>query len=78
MLVADSHEGTSSSTQPLFAMSGDGKNDVTIPLLFLFHEEGQKLIDAHRKYDYLQVYLGYESKRAGESCVKLINPFPPE
>lgn len=30
----------------MFAMSGDGKNDVTIPAVFLFHEDASELLKA--------------------------------
>ncbi|XP_052222559.1 ER degradation-enhancing alpha-mannosidase-like protein 3 isoform X2 [Dreissena polymorpha] len=42
-LVIDHNVGTSVNTHPLFALSGDGRDDVYIPMVFLFHNEGQHL-----------------------------------
>ena len=36
-------------TSSMFAMSGDGKNDVTIPAVFLFHEDASELMKAVEK-----------------------------
>uniref|UniRef100_A0A8C1BYB2 alpha-1,2-Mannosidase n=1 Tax=Cyprinus carpio carpio TaxID=630221 RepID=A0A8C1BYB2_CYPCA len=46
-IVIDDNEGSSSDTAPLFQMAGDGRNtdDVTLPLLFLFHKEGNILLE---------------------------------
>ncbi|XP_054713818.1 ER degradation-enhancing alpha-mannosidase-like protein 3 [Uloborus diversus] len=49
-IVLDNHPGTSAKTSPMFAMSGDGKDDVTIPMVFLFNEEAALLLSAHRQY----------------------------
>lgn len=45
-IVVDNTEGSSSDTAQVFAMSGDGTNDVNIPVVFLFHKEGKILHDA--------------------------------
>ena len=33
---------------PLFAMSGDGVDDIRIPMVFLFMEEAKKLLEVQR------------------------------
>ena len=40
----DDTEGTAAQTSPLFAMSGDGVDDVQIPMVFLFNEESKILM----------------------------------
>jgi mannosidase alpha-like ER degradation enhancer 3 len=42
----DNTPGTSSATSPMFAMSGDGTDDVIIPVVFLFHQDASDLMDA--------------------------------
>lgn len=43
-LLPDNNDGSSSDTQPIFAMAGDGtKNDVKIPAVLVFHQEGMVL-----------------------------------
>ena len=43
-IVMDNTEGTAANTSPLFAMSGDGTDDVKIPMVFLFSEEAKMLM----------------------------------
>lgn len=45
-IVIDNVPNSSSLTSPFFAMSGDGTNDVTIPVVFLFTEDASKLQSA--------------------------------
>lgn len=52
----------------LFAMSGDGQTDVTIPIVFLFYKEGQRLLEAAYEYPELQVLLTYTPKSDGTSA----------
>ena len=40
----DNTDGTAATTSPLFAMSGDGVDDIKIPMVFLFMEESKKLM----------------------------------
>ncbi|XP_028407570.1 ER degradation-enhancing alpha-mannosidase-like protein 3 [Dendronephthya gigantea] len=43
-IIIDNNEGSSSESQPMFAMSGDGSSgNINIPAVFLFHSEGQVL-----------------------------------
>ena len=55
----------------MFAMSGDGTDDVSIPALFLFNKEGKKLLLAYQKQPELEVYMGFKAKTLGEraSCL---------
>lgn len=43
VIVVDNVPGTAANDQPMFAMSGDGKDDVTIPVVFTFSEEATML-----------------------------------
>ncbi|XP_036357879.1 ER degradation-enhancing alpha-mannosidase-like protein 3 isoform X2 [Octopus sinensis] len=61
-IVIDHNEGTSSESSPLFAMSGDGQRDVSIPFVFLFHKEGQKLLKALSENYSLEVLLALDSR----------------
>ncbi|KAL4219236.1 ER degradation-enhancing alpha-mannosidase-like protein 3 [Mactra antiquata] len=56
-IVLDHNPGTATNTQQLFAMSGDGTDDVYIPLLFLYHTEGQEIIDMWKKNPDLEVIM---------------------
>lgn len=50
-------------------MAGDGKNtdDVTIPMLFLFHKEGSIILDAINEYEEVEVLLSDKAKDRGKS-----------
>uniref|UniRef100_T1G9Y5 alpha-1,2-Mannosidase n=1 Tax=Megaselia scalaris TaxID=36166 RepID=T1G9Y5_MEGSC len=39
LIICDNNAGTSSDTESMFAMSGDGNNDVTIPVVFIYSKE---------------------------------------
>uniref|UniRef100_A0A8C9VWN5 alpha-1,2-Mannosidase n=1 Tax=Scleropages formosus TaxID=113540 RepID=A0A8C9VWN5_SCLFO len=67
-IVIDDNEGSSSDTAPLFQMAGDGRNtdDVTLPLLFLFHKEGNILLEALREYKEVEVLLSDKARDRGE------------
>ncbi|KAK6195946.1 hypothetical protein SNE40_001268 [Patella caerulea] len=56
-IVLDHNEGTSGEVQALFAMSGDGREDITIPMVFLFHKEGHDILTALQTFPDLQVLL---------------------
>ncbi|XP_022060702.1 ER degradation-enhancing alpha-mannosidase-like protein 3 isoform X2 [Acanthochromis polyacanthus] len=77
-IVIDDNEGSSSDTAPLFQMAGDGRNtdDVTLPLLFLFHKEGNILLEALKEYREVEVLLsdkardrGVDVQEAKEDCL---------
>ncbi|XP_067086503.1 ER degradation-enhancing alpha-mannosidase-like protein 3 isoform X4 [Osmerus mordax] len=63
-IVIDDNEGSSSDTAPLFQMAGDGRStdDVTLPLLFLFHKEGNILLDALKEYREVEVLLSDKAR----------------
>ncbi|XP_074655390.1 ER degradation-enhancing alpha-mannosidase-like protein 3 [Tubulanus polymorphus] len=61
-VVIDNNKGTSSSTSLYFAMSGDGKMDVTIPMVFLFELDGAQLLEAISSYPNLQVRVAFKAK----------------
>ena len=64
VIIMDHTEGTSSATQPTFAMSGDNNTeDVKIPAVFLFHKEGMELLGTmsqiwNERKQYVDVRLG--------------------
>ncbi len=68
----DDNEGSSSDTAPLFQMAGDGRNtdDVTFPLLFLFHKEGNILLEALKEYREVEVLLSDKARDRGETLSK--------
>lgn len=43
-IVIDNTPGSSSATSPMFAMSGDGNDDIKIPVVFLFAQDANKLL----------------------------------
>ncbi|XP_023699527.1 ER degradation-enhancing alpha-mannosidase-like protein 3 isoform X2 [Paramormyrops kingsleyae] len=63
-IVIDDNEGSSSDTAPLFQMAGDGRStdDITLPLLFLFHKEGNILQEALQEYKELEVLLSDKAR----------------
>ena len=64
--VADHNDGTNSETSPLFAMSGDGRDDIVIPILFLFQQQGARLVTALEESKHqLYMMLGYQTKPPG-------------
>lgn len=44
--MVDNTPGTSAATSPMFAMSGDGTDDVNIPVVFLFYQDASQLLQA--------------------------------
>ncbi|XP_053360295.1 ER degradation-enhancing alpha-mannosidase-like protein 3 isoform X1 [Clarias gariepinus] len=63
-IVIDDNEGSSSDTAPLFQMAGDGRStdDVTLPLLFLFHKEGNILLEALKEHREVEVLLSEKAR----------------
>lgn len=43
-IILDNTPGSSSMTTPIFAMSGDGNDDIKIPVVFLFAQDANKLL----------------------------------
>ncbi|KAF4072634.1 hypothetical protein AMELA_G00265300 [Ameiurus melas] len=70
-IVIDDNEGSSSDTAPLFQMAGDGRStgEVTLPLLFLFHKEGNILLEALKEHREVEVLLS-EKARDREAIFK--------
>ncbi|XP_008336852.1 ER degradation-enhancing alpha-mannosidase-like protein 3 isoform X2 [Cynoglossus semilaevis] len=66
-IVIDDNEGSSSDTAPLFQMAGDGRSteDITLPLLFLFHKEGNILLEALKEHKEVEVLLSDKAKDRG-------------
>ncbi|XP_041646805.1 ER degradation-enhancing alpha-mannosidase-like protein 3 isoform X2 [Cheilinus undulatus] len=66
-IVIDDNEGSSSDTAPLFQMAGDGRNteDITLPILFLFHKEGNILLEALKEYREVEVLLSDKARDRG-------------
>ncbi|XP_069999532.1 ER degradation-enhancing alpha-mannosidase-like protein 3 isoform X1 [Penaeus vannamei] len=56
-IVLDNTPGTSATSSPMFAMSGDGTNDVSIPLVFLFSGDAEVLLKALQDNPDLEVVL---------------------
>uniref|UniRef100_A0A4W4GIE2 alpha-1,2-Mannosidase n=1 Tax=Electrophorus electricus TaxID=8005 RepID=A0A4W4GIE2_ELEEL len=67
-IVIDDNEGSSSDTAPLFQMAGDGRStdDVTLPLLFLFHKEGSILLQALKEHREVEVLLSEKARDRGK------------
>ncbi|GAA6093706.1 ER degradation-enhancing alpha-mannosidase-like protein 3 isoform X1, partial [Tachysurus ichikawai] len=63
-IVIDDNEGSSSDTAPLFQMAGDGRStdDVTLPILFLFHKEGNILLEALKEHSEVEVLLNEKAR----------------
>lgn len=65
-IVLDNTPGTSAASSPMFAMSGDGTNDVSIPLVFLFSGDAEVLLKALQENPDLEVVLSdYVEKGKG-------------
>lgn len=49
-------------------MAGDGRStdDVTLPLLFLFHKEGNILLEALKEHREVEVLLSEKARDRGE------------
>ena len=72
ILLTDGAVGSSAATSPLFAMSGDGKNDVELPMVFLFHKEGSSLLTELEKNPDLEVYIGKTPQDPSELILCII------
>ena len=56
-IVMDNNKGTTSSNSPLFSMSGDGVDDVSIPMVFVFSNDAQELLEVVQSHSKVQVTL---------------------
>uniref|UniRef100_A0A3Q3RFB4 alpha-1,2-Mannosidase n=1 Tax=Mastacembelus armatus TaxID=205130 RepID=A0A3Q3RFB4_9TELE len=72
-IVIDDNEGSSSDTAPLFQMAGDGRStdDITLPLLFLFHKEGSILLEALKEYREVEVLLSDKARDRGVTLLPM-------
>lgn len=57
-IITDNVPGTSHETSPLFAMSGDGINDIDMPAVFLFHEDAELMLEAYQADSKQVIYIG--------------------
>lgn len=56
-IVMDTTEGSSAVSSPMFAMSGDGVDDINIPMVFLFTQETKSLLHILKKFPDIEVTL---------------------
>lgn len=57
LIICDNIPDSSGENQPMFAMSGDGKNDVIIPVIFMFSKECNTIIDAYKNDSKLKIHI---------------------
>lgn len=69
-LFTDHTKGSTVEGQLLFAMSGDGSQDVKIPMVFLFYTEGHNLFQVLIANPETEVLLAHTRKSEGK---KLLN-----
>ncbi len=78
VIVIDNVVGSTSKDSPMFAMSGDGVSDVTIPVVFVFHKDAEVLHAAIKNNTELEVscfsflFLTDASKSIGTRVLKII------
>ncbi|XP_023336355.1 ER degradation-enhancing alpha-mannosidase-like protein 3 [Eurytemora carolleeae] len=70
-IVMDTAEGSAASASPIFAMSGDGSDDVSIPMVFLFSKEADELMKVKTDNPDLEVTLEEKStsQKSGKACM---------
>jgi mannosidase alpha-like ER degradation enhancer 3 len=66
LIIIDNIDDSSYYTSPLFAMSGDGNQNVQLPSLFLFGKEGKYFLDNFEKYNDMIVYIGDSSSQKNQ------------
>ncbi|XP_071551477.1 ER degradation-enhancing alpha-mannosidase-like protein 3 [Panulirus ornatus] len=73
-IVLDNTPGTSAKSSPMFAMSGDGTDDVNIPLVFLFSGDAEVLLKALDDHPELEVVLSdFAEKDIGKGSVEEVH-----
>lgn len=60
-------------TSPMFAMSGDGTDDVTIPVVFLFYDDAWQLLNAIIEDPLMKVTLA--DRRSSNGTGNFLNIF---
>ncbi|KAF5277097.1 hypothetical protein FQA39_LY06335 [Lamprigera yunnana] len=63
-IIIDNTLGSSASSSPLFSMSGDGNDDIKIPVVFLFAQDASKLLLALSMDKEMEVTIGELKKDA--------------
>merc|ERR1719273_1155932 len=56
-IVVDNNKGTTATNSPLFSMSGDGTDDVSIPMVFMFSNDAKNLLESLKSHPKLEVTL---------------------
>ena len=56
-IVIDNNKGSTSSNSPLFSMSGDGVDDVSIPMVFVFYNDAKELLESLKSHPKMEVSL---------------------
>ena len=56
-IVVDNNKGTTATNSPLFSMSGDGTDDVSIPMVFMFSNDAKNLLESLQSHPKLEVTL---------------------
>lgn len=67
VIVIDNVVGSTSTDSPMFAMSGDGISDVTIPVVFVFQKDAEALHAAIKNNTDLEVRFR-SSDRLSQFC----------
>ena len=65
-LLIDNQAGSNSESSQFFQMSGDGTDDVSIPVVFLFSAEANQFVKALNEDPDVRIYMG-KSALPGES-----------
>ncbi len=71
-IVLDNVKGSSANDSPLFAMSGDGTDDVSIPMLFLFNKDAEALLKAVADDEDIEVTMQESFRKSLIIVVKVI------
>ena len=66
-MLIDNQAGSNSESSQFFQMSGDGTDDVSIPVVFLFSAEANQFVKALNEDPDVRIYMG-KSALPGESA----------
>ena len=55
---SDNADGSSSATSQFFQMSGDGVDDVKIPVVFMYNVEGRAMLKSVKSNSNQLIYIG--------------------
>ena len=70
--MTDNNSESGGELSPFFSMSGDGKNDITIPMVFMFSAEARTLRDMLNEHAGLVIYVGEKAKKSGEMKIQSV------